>query len=85
MCTSPMASSPAVDGELGRSGVVGSTRGTSALAWAAWNSWNSFHFFSRLLSPDDHFLSPGDLRNLRSCPGSRNSFSITSQMETLIL
>ena len=75
MCTSPMASSLGVDGERGRSGVAGSPMRTSAQAWEA---WNSFHFLSR-------FLSPGDLRNLHSCPGLRNSFSIASQVETLVL
>ena len=63
---------------------AGSPMGTSALAWEAWISWDSLHFLSRFVSPDDRFLSPGDLRNLRSCPGSRYPFLITSQIETLI-
>ena len=85
MCKLPMASSPGVDGERGRSGFVGSPMESSALAWESWKSWNSSHFLSRFLSPDERFLSPGDVRNLRLRLGSRNSFSITCPMKTLIL
>ena len=74
MCTAPMASLPGVDGKRGRSGVVGSPMETSALALAAWNSWNYFHFLSRFLSPDDRFLSQGDLRNCVMVPFRRSLF-----------
>ena len=84
-CTSIMASPPGVDGGRGRSGVAGSTMGTSALSWEVWTSWNSFHFLPCFFPTDDCLLSPGDLRNLRSCPGLQNSFSMTYQMEMLIL
>ena len=85
MCKVPMASSPGVDGERGRSGVVGQPMESSALAWESWKSWNSSHFLSRFLSPDERFLTPGDVPNLRLRLGSRNSFSITCPMKTLIL
>ena len=85
MCTSPMASLLGVDCERGSSSVTGSPLGTSAPASEARNSSNSFWFLSWFLSPDEGFRSPSDLCNLRSCPGSLNSFCITSQIKRLIL
>ena len=63
----------------------GLSLGNSALLSEAWDSTNSFKFLSHLLSPDGRFLSPDDLGKLFSCQGSRNSFSIASQMQTLAL
>ena len=62
-------------------------------AWAASlarDSWYSRHFLSLFLSQADCFSFPGDpllvlACSVRSSPGSRNSFSIMSHIETLIV